>query len=48
MSDLNDALKDSYIGKVADALEPYVEELKAGGFDSTNRIAQLSGGRQAH
>lgn len=27
MSDLNDALKDSYIGKVADALQPYTAEL---------------------
>ena len=43
MSDLNDALKDSYIGKVADALQPYVTELKAGGFDPTSRITQLGG-----
>ena len=26
MSDLSDALKDSYIGKVADALTPYKAE----------------------
>jgi hypothetical protein len=43
MSDLNDALKDSYIGKVADALEPYTTELTTAGFDPTSRIAQLSG-----
>ena len=29
MSDLNDPLKESYIGKVGDALSPYVAELKA-------------------
>jgi hypothetical protein len=46
MSDLNDALKDSYIGKVADALQPYVTELKAGGFDPTSRITQLGGAGQ--
>jgi hypothetical protein len=33
MSDLNDALKDSYIGKVADALQPYTAELTTAGFD---------------
>lgn len=43
MSDLNDALKDSYIGKVADALEPYTTELTTAGYDPTSRIAQLSG-----
>ena len=43
MSDLNDPLKDSYIGKVADALTPYGEDLKAKGFDPASRIAQLSG-----
>jgi hypothetical protein len=43
MSDLNDALKDSYIGKVADALVPYTDELKTAGFDPTNRITQLEG-----
>ena len=46
MSDLNDALKDSYIGKVADALTPYSDELKAAGFDPTSRITQLSGAGQ--
>jgi hypothetical protein len=43
MSDLNDPLKDSYIGKVADALGPYSGELIAKGFDPTSRITQLSG-----
>jgi hypothetical protein len=43
MSDLNDALKDSYIGKVADALTPYTTELTTAGFDPTNRITQLGG-----
>jgi len=43
MSDLNDALKDSYIGKVADALEPYTTELTTAGFDPTSRITQLGG-----
>ena len=42
MSDLNDALKDSYIGKVADAITPYVDDLKAKGFDPTSRIDQLT------
>ena len=42
MADLNDALKDSYIGKVADALQPYSSELKAKGYDPTNIIKQLS------
>jgi hypothetical protein len=32
MSGLNNALKDSYIGKVADALQPYTA-----GFDPTGR-----------
>jgi len=45
MSDLNDALKDSYIGKEADALEPYTTEHTTAGFDSTSRITQLGGGR---
>ncbi len=43
MSDLNDPLKDSYIGKVADALGPYSAELAAKGFDPVSRISQLSG-----
>ncbi|HEY5042125.1 MAG TPA: hypothetical protein VIK53_08990 [Verrucomicrobiae bacterium] len=43
MSDLNDALKDSYIGKVADALQPYAAELTTAGFDPASRIAQLGG-----
>ncbi len=45
MSDLNDALKDSYIGKVADALQPYTTELTTAAFDPTSRITQP--GRQA-
>jgi len=36
-------LKDSYIGKVADALAPYTAELTAKGFDPTRRIGQLTG-----
>lgn len=43
MSDLNDPLKDSYIGQVADALKPYSAELTAAGFDPTSRITQLAG-----
>lgn len=43
MSDLNDPLKDSYIGKIADALGPYAGELTAKGFDPTSRITQLGG-----
>jgi hypothetical protein len=43
MSDLTDPLKDSYIGKVADAMQPYVDDLKAKQFDPTSRIEQLSG-----
>lgn len=43
MSDLNDALKESYIGKVADALAPYSAELKAKNYDPTALIAQLTG-----
>lgn len=43
MSDLNDPLKDSYIGKVADAMTPYGDDLKAKGFDPASRIAQLGG-----
>jgi arginine/ornithine N-succinyltransferase beta subunit len=42
MADLNDSLKDSYIGKVADALQPYSAELKAKGFDPANLIKQLA------
>jgi len=38
MSDLNDALKDSYIGKVADALQPYTAELTTAGFDPTRTV----------
>ncbi|MEO7932588.1 MAG: hypothetical protein ABIT76_05465 [Chthoniobacterales bacterium] len=43
MSDLNDPLKESYIGKVADALGPYTADLTAKGFDPASRITQLSG-----
>lgn len=43
MPDLNDPLKDSYIGQVADALKPYTAELTAAGFDPTSRITQLAG-----
>ena len=43
MADLNDPLKDSYIGKVGDALKPYADELKGKGFDAADRIAQLTG-----
>ncbi len=43
MADLNDPLKDSYIGKVADALGPYTTELKDKGFDPASRITQLTG-----
>jgi len=43
VSDLNDPLKDSYIGKVADSLAPYTAELTAKGFDPTSRIGQLTG-----
>jgi hypothetical protein len=43
MSDLNDPLKDSYIGKIADALGPYTDELTAKGFDPASRITQLTG-----
>jgi len=42
MADLNDPLKDSYIGKVADALGPYTTELKDKGFDPASRIDQLT------
>jgi hypothetical protein len=42
MSDLNDPLKESYIGKVADALGPYVDELTAKGFDPSTRISELT------
>ena len=43
MSNLNDPLKESYIGKVGDALKPYAAELTAKKFDPTDRIAQLTG-----
>ncbi len=43
MADLNDPLKDSYIGKVADALGPYTADLTAKGFDPASRITQLTG-----
>ena len=43
MSDLNDSLKDSYIGKVPDAIKPYTDDLKAKDFDPTSRIEQLTG-----
>ena len=43
MSYLNDPLKESYIGKVGDALSPYVAELKAKNFDPTSLIGQLTG-----
>ena len=43
MSNLNDPLKESYIGKVGDALKPYTAELTAKKFDPTDRIVQLTG-----
>ena len=43
MADLNDPLKDSYIGKVGNALTPYTAELTAKGFDPASRITQLTG-----
>ena len=43
MSALNDPLKESYIGKLADALKPYAAELVAKGFDPADRITQLGG-----
>lgn len=43
MADLNDPLKDSYIGRVADALGSYTDELKSKGFDPASRIQQLTG-----
>lgn len=43
MSDLNDPLKESYIGKVGDAIKPYAVELKAGGFDATTLVTNLTG-----
>jgi hypothetical protein len=43
MSDLNDSLKESYIGKVGDALTPYTAELTAKGFDPAILITQLTG-----
>ena len=42
MADLNDPLKDSYIGKVADALQPYAAELKTTGFAPANLVKQLT------
>jgi hypothetical protein len=41
MSGLNDPLKDSYIGKVADAIAPYAADLIAEKFDPAERIATL-------
>jgi len=46
MSDLNDALKDSYIGKVTDTLQPYMDELKTAGFDPTACLTQLGAAGQ--
>lgn len=43
MSDLNDPLKESYIGQVGDALGSYSAELTAKGFDPAARIAELGG-----
>jgi hypothetical protein len=43
MSDLNDSLKEGYIGQIADALGPYSAELTAKGFDPAARIAELGG-----
>ncbi len=43
MSNLNDPLKESYIGKVGDALKPYAAELTTKGFDPAARITQLTG-----
>ena len=43
MADLNDPLKESYIGKVGDALTPYTAELTAKGFDPASRITELTG-----
>lgn len=43
MSDLNDPLKESYIGRVADALSSYSAELTAKGFDPASRITELAG-----
>ena len=43
MSDLNDPLKESYIGKVGDALAAYTADLKAKSFDPTALAAQLTG-----
>jgi hypothetical protein len=41
MSYLNDALKDSYIGNVADALQPYTAELTAAGLiPPPHRVAE--------
>jgi hypothetical protein len=46
MLDLNEALKNNCIGKVADALQPYTAELTTAGFDPASRIMQLSGAGQ--
>jgi hypothetical protein len=43
MSDLNNSLKESCIGKIGDALKPYTAELTAAGFDPTARITTLTG-----
>lgn len=43
MPGLNDPLKESYIGKVGDALKPYAAELTSKGFDPTARITELTG-----
>lgn len=43
MAELNAPLKESYIGKVGDALKPYAAELTAKGFDPAERIATLTG-----
>ena len=43
MSALNIPLKDSYIGKIGDALGPYAADLIAKEFDPANRIAALTG-----
>jgi hypothetical protein len=46
MGDLNDALKESYISKVGDALIPYTAELTAAGFNPTPRATELGGAGQ--
>lgn len=47
MSNLNDPLKESYIGKVGDALAPYTDDLKAKKYDPTDLIADLTGAGKA-